>query len=120
MTAATLIYTWQNNQISSVTGPMKSMSYIMPVIFLFVLNSFPAGLTFYYFVSTLITFIQQAIIRKFVDEDKIKAIMEENRKKNAAGGVTKKSKFMSKLEDAMKASEEARKKADEERKKRKG
>ncbi|HYG21129.1 MAG TPA: membrane protein insertase YidC [Ohtaekwangia sp.] len=120
MTAATLIYTWQNNQISSVTGPMKSMSYIMPVIFLFVLNSFPAGLTFYYFVSTLITFIQQAIIKKFVDEDKIKAIMEENRKKNAAGGGTKKSKFMSKLEDAMKASEEARRKADEERKKRKG
>lgn len=120
MTVSTLIYTWQNNQISSVQGPMKSMSYIMPVIFLFVLNRFSAGLTFYYFVSNLVTFGQQAIIKKFVDEDKIKAIMEENRKKNAAGGGTgKKSKFMSKLEDAMKASEEARKKSDEERKKRK-
>jgi YidC/Oxa1 family membrane protein insertase len=121
MTISTLIYTWQNNQVSSVTGPMKSMSYIMPVIFLFVLNSFPAGLTFYYFVSNMVTFAQQAIIRRFVDEDKIKLIMEENRKKNAAGGGGgKKSKFMSKLEDAMKASEEARKKAEEERKKRKG
>ena len=119
MTISTLIYTWQNNQVSSVTGPMKSMSYIMPVIFLFVLNSFPSGLTFYYFVSNMVTFGQQAIIRKFVDEDKIKAIMEENRKKNAASGGGKKSNFMTKLQDAMKVSEEARKKAEEERKKRK-
>ena len=118
MTAATLLYTWQNNQISSVQGPMKTMSYVMPVIFLFVLNSFSSGLTFYYFVSTLVTFGQQAIIKRFVDEGKIRAIMEENKKKNATTGG-KKSKFMSKLEDAMKSSEETRKKAEEERKKRK-
>ncbi|MBL0743610.1 membrane protein insertase YidC [Chryseolinea lacunae] len=119
MTASTLIYTWQNNQLSSVQGPMKSMSYIMPVIFLFVLNSFSAGLTFYYFVSNLVTFAQQAIIKRFVDEDKIKAIMEENKKKNAAGGGGKKSKFMNKLQEAMKSSEEAKRKADEERRNRK-
>ncbi len=117
MTVSTLIYTWQNNQLSSVTGPMKSMSYIMPLIFLFVLNSFPAGLTFYYFVSNLVTFAQQAIIRRFVDEEKIKTVLEENRRRIAAGGA-KKSKFMSRLEEAMKASEEARRKAEEERKKR--
>ncbi|MEJ1241743.1 membrane protein insertase YidC [Chryseolinea sp. T2] len=120
MTISTLIYTWQNNQLSAVQGPMKSVSYVMPVIFLFVLNRFSAGLTFYYLISNLFTFAQQAIIKRFVDEDKIKAIMEENRKKIAAGGGTaKKSKFMSKLEDAMKAGEEARKRADEERKKKK-
>ncbi|MBT1708719.1 membrane protein insertase YidC [Fulvivirgaceae bacterium PWU5] len=120
MTLSTLIYTWQNNQMSSVQGPMKSMSYVMPVIFFFFLNSFSAGLTFYYFVSNLVTFAQQAIIKRFVDEDKIRAIMEENKKKNAAnGGTGKKSKFMSKLEDAMKAGEEARRKADEEKKKKK-
>jgi len=118
MTASTLIYTWQNNQISSVQGPMKSMSYIMPLIFLFVLNSFPAGLSFYYFVSNLITFGQQAIIKRFVDEAKIKAVMENHRKMMASGSV-KKSRFMSKLEEAMKASEEARKQAEENRKKRK-
>jgi YidC/Oxa1 family membrane protein insertase len=119
MTMSTLIYTWQNNQLTSVTGPMKSMGYIMPVIFFFYLNKFSAGLTFYYFVSNLITFSQQAIIRRFVDENKIKALLEENRKKIAAGGGGKKSKFMSKLEDAMKASEEARRKAEEDRKKKK-
>lgn len=119
MTISTLIYTWQNNQLSSVQGPMKSMSYIMPVIIMFFLNSFSAGLTFYYFVSNLVTFAQQAIIRRFVDEKKIKVILEENRKKNLSGGGGKKSRFMSKLEEAMKVSEETRKKAEEERKKRK-
>jgi YidC/Oxa1 family membrane protein insertase len=90
----------------------------MPIIFFFVLNKFSAGLTFYYFVSTVITFIQQAIIKRFVDEQKIRTIMEENKKKNAASGG-KKSKFMSKLEDAMKVSAETRKRADEDRRKRK-
>ncbi|MCW5912412.1 MAG: membrane protein insertase YidC [Cyclobacteriaceae bacterium] len=110
MTASTIIYTWQNNQLTSVQGPMKSMGYIMPVVFMFVLNSFSSGLSFYYFVSNLITFAQQAIIKRFVDEDKIKAVMDEHKKKYLAGESSgKKSSFMNKLEQAMKASEEARK-----------
>lgn len=109
MTASTMIYTWQNNQISSVQGPMKTMSLIMPVIFMFVLNSFAAALSFYYFVSNLVTFAQQAIIKRFVDEDKIKKIMDEHKKKIASGGG-KQSKFMAKLQEAMKASEEAKRK----------
>lgn len=112
MTGATLLSTWQNNQINSVQGPMKSMGYVMPVIFMFVLNSFPSGLSFYYFFSTLVTFGQQAIIKRFVDEDKIMAVMEDHKKKMMAGGGTgKKSSFMNKLEQAMKASEESRKAA---------
>ncbi len=105
MTISTLLYTWSNNQMSTVEGPMKSIGYMMPVIFMFVLNSFPAALSYYYFLSTLITFGQQAVIKKYIDEDKILAILDENRKK----GGKKKSKFMAKLEGAMKASEEAKK-----------
>lgn len=118
MTISTLVYTWQNNQMSTVQGPMKVMSYMMPIIFLFVLNSFPAGLSFYYFMSNIATFGQQAVIRRFVDDGKIRAIMEENKKKNASG-EGKKSKFMTKLQDAMKASEEARRQAEEAKKKKK-
>src|SRR5690606_40131028 len=86
MTLSTYIYTWQNNQLTSVQGHMKTLQYLMPLVFFFVLNSFPAGITFYYFVSILVTFAQQAIIKKFVNEDKIKVILEENRKKNLGGG----------------------------------
>jgi YidC/Oxa1 family membrane protein insertase len=88
---------------------MKSMGYIMPIIFLFVLNSFPASLSFYYLVSNGVSFGQQFLIKRFVDEDKIRLVMDEHRKKRSQEG-SKKSSFMSKLEGAMKASEEARKK----------
>ncbi len=106
MTASTILYTWSNNQVTTVQGPMKSMQYFMPVVFMFVLNSFPAALSFYYFVSNIVTFGQQALIRKFVDDEKIKAILDENRKKSA---TKKKSKFQMKLEEAMKAGEETKK-----------
>ncbi|MFT6873443.1 MAG: YidC/Oxa1 family membrane protein insertase [Roseivirga sp.] len=104
MTLSTLLYTWSNNQVSSVQGPMKSIGYFMPIIFMFVLNSYSSGLSFYYFVSNIITFGQQTLIRRFVDEDKIRATLEENKKKNVN---KKKSKFASRLEDAMKTSQEA-------------
>jgi YidC/Oxa1 family membrane protein insertase len=107
MTISTILYTWINSQSTAqMQGPMKSMQYFMPVFFMFILNNFPAGLTFYYFVSNIVSFGQIAIIRKFVDDDKIRAILEENKKKNKN---KKKSKFQARLEDAMKASEESKK-----------
>ena len=105
MTVSTILYTWSNQQVSTVQGPMKAMTYMMPVIFMFVLNSYPAALSFYYFVANLVTFGQQALIRKFVDEDKIRKILDENKKRNRN---KKKSKFQLKLEEAMKASEKAK------------
>ncbi|MEQ8240012.1 MAG: membrane protein insertase YidC [Cyclobacteriaceae bacterium] len=106
MTASTILYTWSNSQVTTVQGPMKSLQYVMPIMFLFFLNSYASGLTFYYFVSNIVSFGQIALFRKFIDEDKIKAILDENRKKNKD---KKKSKFQQKLEDAMKASKEAQK-----------
>ncbi len=105
MTLSTILYTWSNNQMTSVTGPMKSVGYVMPVVFMFVLNSFSAALTYYYFLSNIISFAQQAIIKRFVNEDKIKKIMEENKLKYKSGG--KKSAFQQRLEEAMKAKNEA-------------
>ncbi len=108
MTLSTILYTWINSQsTATMQGPMKSMQYFMPVIFMFVLNSYPAGLTFYYFVSNIVSFAQIALIRKFVDDDKIRKVLDENRLKNAN---KKKSAFQLRLEQAMKASEESKKK----------
>ncbi len=107
MTVSTILYTWSNSQITTVTGPMKTMQYLMPIMFLFFLNSFSSGLTFYYFVSNMSTFGQTFLFKRFIDEDKIKSILEENKKKNAN---KKKSTFQLKLEEAMKANQEAQKK----------
>lgn len=98
-----------NNQMSSSSmqnEQMKMFSYISPAIFMVMFNSFPSGLTFYYFISNLVTIIQQVVSRKFIDEEKLRKIIEENKKKNAN---KKKSGFQQRLEDAMKAQEDANK-----------
>lgn len=100
MTGSTILITYSQQQVSSVQGPMKSLSYMMPLIFMFVLNSYPAALSFYYFVANIVTFGQQVLIRRFVDEDKIRKVLDENKK---SAGSKKKSKFQQRLEDAMKA-----------------
>jgi YidC/Oxa1 family membrane protein insertase len=63
MTISTLIYTYFNNQISGATGQMKYIGYITPIIFFGVLNVYPAGLNYYYFLANMLTFLQQYLIR---------------------------------------------------------
>jgi YidC/Oxa1 family membrane protein insertase len=100
MTISTLIYTYFNNQISGATGQMKYIGYIMPIIFLGVLNSYPSGLNYYYFLANMLTFLQQFLIRKMVNDDKIHAILQENKTKPKT--EKKKSKFQARLDDYMK------------------
>jgi len=104
MTLSTILYTWSNNQMNTaMQGPMKFYSYLMPFMIMFAVNSFAAGLSLYYFISNIVTFTQQAVIRRFVDDNKIRARLEENQKKNKdkqPGG------FQKRLQDAMKAAQE--------------
>lgn len=112
MTASSIGYAYYNNQNTPTQpGPvnMKALGYVMPLMFMFILNSFPAGLTFYYFVSNIVTIAQQLLIKRFVNEDKIKNILEDNRKKNATG-EKKQNKFQKYLEKSLQAAEEAKKK----------
>jgi YidC/Oxa1 family membrane protein insertase len=75
---------------------MKVMMYIMPVFMLVFLNSFPAGLNYYYFVSTLITVLQTLVFRLFLNEAALLAKLEANKK----NPPKKKSGFMARLEEA--------------------
>ncbi len=99
MTVSTLIYTYFNNQVSGATGQMKYVGYITPIIFLGALNSYPAGLNYYYFLANMMTFLQQYIIRFMVDDKKIHAQIQENKKKpdekKKTGG------FQAKMEEMM-------------------
>ena len=97
MTVSTLVYTMYNNQMTGVTGQMKIISYLMPVMFLGFFNNYASGLTYYYFLSNLFTIGQQLIIRQFVDDKALHAQIQEHKKKP----VTK-SKFQQKLEDMAK------------------
>ncbi|MCC7050725.1 MAG: membrane protein insertase YidC [Bacteroidia bacterium] len=100
MTVSTVIYTYTNSQLTP-TDPnmaaMKWMMYLMPVVFLGVMNSSSSGLSYYYFIANLITIGQQYAMRKFVDEDAIYGKIQDNKKKPAT-----KSKFQQRLEDMAK------------------
>ncbi len=99
MTATNIIYTRINMQSqpggNSMPG-MKLMSYGMPLIFFFWFNNYASGLSYYYFLSLLITIIQTWAIRKWaVDDKKVRAEMLANARK-----PRKKSGFMARLEEA--------------------
>jgi len=106
MTIATLLSTWYNNSVSGITGQMKYIGYFMPLIFLFVLNSFPSGLTYYYFLSTVFTFGQQFAIRQFINDEKIHAKLEAYKKKPEAK-KKKQSGFQKRMEDYMRQQQAA-------------
>ena len=96
MTVTTMISMKWNNQASaggSQMPGMKTMMYIMPVMFMFILNNFSSGLTYYYFLANLITIGQNLVFKRFIDEEKI--MKKINAKKNQPA---KKSKFAQRLE----------------------
>ncbi|MCO6495687.1 MAG: membrane protein insertase YidC [Bacteroidetes bacterium] len=96
MTASTIIYTRLNNQLTAAGTQMKIISYVMPIMFLGFFNNYPAALSYYYFLANMITFGQQAIFKRFVDEDKLHKQIAESKKKKVN---LKKSSFQKRLED---------------------
>jgi YidC/Oxa1 family membrane protein insertase len=102
MTLVNIVYTKYNMEQTN-TGQeqmpgMKVMMYIMPLFMLLFLNSYPAGLNYYYFISTLITVLQTIAFRFVLNEDKLRAKLEANKSK--AKPAKKKSGFMARLEEA--------------------
>ncbi len=101
MTITNILYVKYNNEMTGAGTQqmpgMKTMMYLMPVMFLFIFNSYAAGLSLYYFLSLVFTFVQMYIFKQLIDEDKIHAQLKAKQKVP----VTK-SKFQTRLEDMAK------------------
>ena len=99
MTVTNIVYTRINMQSSgSQQMPgMKWMMYLMPVFFMIFFNNYASGLSYYYFLSLLITIVQTYSFRYIVKEEDVKRKMAENAKK-----PRKKSGFMARLEEMQK------------------
>ena len=98
MTVVNIVYTHITMQSQSQGQEMKMMKwmmYLMPLMFLFFFNDYAAGLSYYYFVSLLMTILQTMIFRWTTDDKKVLAEMEANAKKK---GTQKKSGFAARLE----------------------
>ena len=97
MTISTILYTKMNNDMMASSNQMpgmKTMMYLMPIMFLGFFNSYSSGLSYYYLLANLLTFAQMFFIRRFVDEDKLHRQIQENKKK-----VVVKSGFQKRLEE---------------------
>ncbi|MDN4753995.1 membrane protein insertase YidC [Porphyromonadaceae bacterium W3.11] len=79
---------------------MKWMPYLMAIMLFSFLNQNASGLSYYYLLSMLITIVQTQGFKWAVNEEKILAKLEANKKK-----PKKKSKFMQRLEEAQKQQE---------------
>ena len=103
MTAATLLYTYINNkQMQQAQGDqampgMKLMMYLMPIMFLGIFNSYSAGLSYYYLLVNLFTFLQMYLFKVFINEDRLRRKIEKAKKK-----PVKKSNFQKRLEEMQK------------------
>ena len=102
MTITTFIYTYVNNKQMDVSSnpsmkPMKWMMYLMPIMFFGIFNNYSAGLSYYYMLVNIITFIQMFLFRKLIKEEDVRATIEKNKQK-----PVKKSNFQKRLEEAQK------------------
>lgn len=109
MTVSTVLYTKMNSEMmgsSSQQMPgMKTMMYFMPVMLLFFLNNYASALSYYYLLANLITFGQMFLIKRSIDEDKIRRQIAMNKKK-----PVKKSKWQDRMEKMAREKQKARKK----------
>ena len=105
MTITNIVYTKFNMEMTN-TGQqqmpgMQMMMYLMPLMFLVFFNQYASGLTYYYFISTLITILQTIFFRFTINEEKLLAKLEANKRK-----PQKRSTFMKRLEEMQKMQEE--------------
>ena len=103
MTATNIIYMIINQKNQPQNDQMKGMQfmmYLMPIMFLFIFNNYSSGLSYYYFVATLITILQTWAIRRFVDDEKLLKQIELAKSK-----PMKKSRFQQRLEEMQKMQE---------------
>jgi len=99
MTASSLLTMKMSGSTAGSDQPgMKIMMWMMPIMFMFLLNQWSSGLTYYYFLANMITWLQNIISKRFINQEKVLATLEENRKK-----PVKKSRWQQRLEEAAKA-----------------
>ena len=114
MSGTTLIYTYMNSgNMQQPTQPgmpdMRIIMYIFPILMIFFFNDYSSGLSYYYFISTLITILLMIAIKQFfVDEEKLRIKMEERTAK-ASANPKKKSRFQERLEEMQRKANEAQK-----------
>jgi len=95
----------QQEGMPDMAKMMKIMMYISPVMMLFFFNNYASGLSLYYFISNLITILIMLVIKYYIlDENKIHAQIQENKKNPKKMGA-----FQQKMRNMMEEAERQKK-----------
>ena len=101
-----MMTTGQSMQQQEGMPNMKFIMYLSPLMMLVFFNNYASGLSLYYFVSNMITIGIMLVIKNFIiDDDKIHAKIQENKKK-----PKKQNKFQKKMAEMMEQAEAQKKK----------
>ena len=101
-----MMTTGQSMQQQEGMPNMKFIMYLSPLMMLVFFNNYASGLSLYYFVSNMITIGIMLVIKNFIiDDDKILAKIQENKKK-----PKKQNKFQKKMAEMMEQAEAQKKK----------
>lgn len=113
MTITNIVFT-KFNMSATDTGAnpqmasMKYMMYFMPIMFLFFFNEYASGLTYYYFISTLMSIAQTLGMKYFIDEEKVLAKIHEKSKNRSMSQSSWMARLAKMQEEMQKMQEEQR------------
>ena len=108
MALSTFAFSYINYQQTASAQPQMAgmkfmMLYFMPLMLLCWFNGYASGLCYYYLLSNLLTIGQTYIVRRMIDDNKIRMTMQANAAKKSKG---KKSKFQQRYEELMRMQEQ--------------
>lgn len=112
MTLSTIAFTWVSQQTQGNTNPqmkqLQWMGYVMPIIFLGILNNYASGLSYYYFVANVLSITQSYLIKATINDKKLLDQLHAYKLKKKNGGG-KKSRIQGWLEQQQKKQQEMQK-----------
>ena len=102
----------QQEGMPDMAKMMKYMMYFSPIMMLFFFNNYASGLSLYYFISNSISIGIILVIKNYIlDEEKIHAQIQENKKK-----PKKQNRFQKKMAEMMEQAEQQKQMQNKKRK----
>lgn len=93
MTLSTIAFTYVSQKTQGSTNPqmkqLQWMGYVMPVIFLGILNNYASGLSYYYFVANVLSITQSYIIKASINDKKLLDQLHAYKQKKKSGNAPK-------------------------------
>jgi len=93
MTLSTIAFTYVSQKTQGSTNPqmkqLQWMGYVMPIIFLGILNNYASGLSYYYFVANVLSITQSYVIKASINDKKLLDQLHAFKLKKKSGNAPK-------------------------------